>query len=105
MLKSGQDLVHLSLREIYFIETQGRHLLAHTARGSFEVGQSLGQLEKRLSPHGFLRCHTAYLVNAAHIQSLSGTEFIMATGEHIPVSKHRRGKCLQELNRYWGEAI
>lgn len=105
LIKSGQDLVHFSLREIYYFETQGRHLLVHTTRGCFEVGKSLGQLEKRLSPHGFLRCHTAYLVNAAHIQSLSGAEFIMNTGEHIPVSKHRRSKCLQELNRCWGEAI
>lgn len=102
LLKCGSELVHLALRDIRFIETQSRHLLVHTVRGAFETSITLSQLEKKLSSHGFLRCHTAYLVNSAHIKTLAGSEFVMAGGERIPVSKHRRSKCIQELSRYWG---
>ena len=105
MLKCGAELVHLALRDIHFIETQGRHLLVHTARGTYETSMTLSQLEKKLSSHGFLRCHTAYLVNSAHIKTLAGSEFLMDGGQHIPVSKHRRSKCIQELSRYWGDTL
>lgn len=98
---SGETL-HLPVSEICYAETYGRKLLVHGLDRSWEVSGTMGVLEKELEPHGFVRCHTAYLVNAQKIRRISGNELIMADGEHLPISKHRRAKCIQQLNINWG---
>lgn len=101
-LRTAGETLHLPVSEICYAETYGRKLLVHSLGQSWEVSSTIGALEKELGPHGFVRCHTAYLVNAQQIRRISGNELIMTGGEHLPISKHRRAKCIQQLNINWG---
>lgn len=104
-LRASGETLHLPVSEICYAETYGRKLLVHGLGQSWEISSTIGALEKELALHGFVRCHTAYLVNAKQIQRISGNEFIMTDGEHIPISKHRRAKCIQQLNINWRSGL
>jgi len=102
LIKSGTEQVHLTISEIIFAETQGRKLLIHTDKGNYENSSTLASLEETLAPHQFVRCHTAFLINSDRVQKIMSTSLLLTTGEVIPISKHRRTQCVQELSRYWG---
>ncbi len=40
-----------------------RNLLLHTEQGNIICYRSMKELEQELAPHGFVRCHTSYIVN------------------------------------------
>jgi DNA-binding LytR/AlgR family response regulator len=102
VIKSGTELIPLTISEIIYAETQGRKLLIHTDNGNYENTSSLASLEEALAPHRFVRCHTAFLINSDRVQKIMSTSLLLTTGEKIPISKHRRTQCVQELSRYWG---
>lgn len=62
----------------------------------------LSQIEERLSPHGFFRCHRSYLVNMAKIKRIGTDAVVMPDGASIPVSRHRRKKFLDAFAGYMG---
>ncbi len=104
-LRTAGETLHLPISEISYVETYGRKLRVHSPSQSWDVSCTIGALEKELESHGFVRCHTAYLVNSQQIRRISGNELIMAGGEHLPISKHRRAKCIQQLSTNWGRGL
>ena len=62
----------------------------------------LSQVEERLAPHGFFRCHRSYLVNMAQIKRIGVDGAVMPDGTMIPVSRHRRKLFLDAFASYMG---
>jgi two-component system LytT family response regulator len=67
----------------------------------FLLDESLGQLEERLAPLGFLRVHRAELVRLDAVRSLRGeagsTEVELSDGQRAPVSRRLVGELRRRL--------
>ena len=68
---STRRFVLLDADEIYFLESDGHDSWVRTARKTrVRSVRSLGQLEKVLKPHGFVRVHKSYLVNLDRVREV-----------------------------------
>ena len=68
---STRRFVLLDVGEIYFLESDGHDSWVRTARKTrVRSVRSLGQLEKVLKPHGFVRVHKSYLVNLDRVREV-----------------------------------
>lgn len=65
---SEDNWVLLDYQSIYWVEAAGRTVTLHTPEHPpLRVKQKLKDIEARLSSHGFVRVHKAYLVNTAKV--------------------------------------
>ena len=72
---------------ILYIGSRGHTLYIHCRDGSVqECAGRLDEMEERISPDVFCRCHQSYLVNLYYLDNLDGNELTIA-GENLPVSR------------------
>lgn len=69
-LNRGETAYYVSVREIYFFETEGKEVHAHTAEKMFETPLKLYELEEQLPP-GFMRISKSTIVNLDYIYSIT----------------------------------
>lgn len=67
---------------------------------SREVRMNLGDLEKELPSHCFLRCHRSYLVNLGNIRRIEKNRVFLEGVLPVPVSRERRRALFQEFLEY-----
>ena len=68
-LKNGETEFYVPMEEIYFFETEGRELRAHTADRIFFCGYKLYELEEML-PGSFLRVSKSAILNTRQIRAI-----------------------------------
>ena len=73
--------------EIEYLESQGRDTDIVTADGRISVHMKFSDMEKKLSPDMFLRCHRSYIINLAQAKDLARYRFLTKSGIEIPVSQ------------------
>lgn len=74
--------------EILYIEVLDALLKLHTLSGrEYQTSGHLSQLEQRMPPGQFLRCHKSYLVNLDYVEGIRRYSLLLTTGQTIPVSK------------------
>ena len=56
--------------EIDYVETRDRHTILHINEEEFISTMSLKELEDRLLPYGFYRCHRSYLINLQRVREV-----------------------------------
>ncbi len=105
IVKEHSNTRMLKLSEIQYIETDNRKLCIHAKAKMYSYNSTMSELENTLIPHGFIRCHHAYLVNMAFVNSIGNAELELDSGQKIPVSRNKRASCLQALNRYMGAEL
>ena len=66
--------------------------------------ETMSDMEKKLSPHHFVRCNSYYLVNLKYVDSLRGDTLLVA-GNELRISQSRRQAFLTELARYAGGSV
>ena len=69
-LTNGDTEYYIPMEEIYFFETEGREIRAHTADKLFFCGYKLYELEELL-PGSFMRISKSTIVNLDHIYSIT----------------------------------
>ena len=68
---STRHFVLLDTDEIYYLESDDHDTWVRTARKTrVRSVRSLGELEKTLRPHGFVRVHKSYLVNLDRVREV-----------------------------------
>lgn len=60
-----------------------------------EITEGISEMERELSPHGFIRCHRSYLCRVESICRIGKTELTLDSGSVIPVSR----RACAEVNR------
>ncbi|MEQ9467345.1 MAG: LytTR family transcriptional regulator DNA-binding domain-containing protein [Ekhidna sp.] len=85
-IKEGRNTVRLNLKDIKFIQGQKDYVQFTTADRKVMSLMNMKDLEKDLSPKGFLRIHQSYLINTHHISSIS-LEKIRIDKQEFPVSQ------------------
>ena len=72
------------VRDIVYAEVFGNRSVVHLRN---RVLETYAPLSKLLDDTGepFLRCHRSFVVNMDHVAAVRGREFIMDTGEQVPI--------------------
>ena len=69
-LTGGETEYYVPLEDIYFFETEGREIRAHTAEQIFDCSYRLYDLEELL-PGSFMRISKSTIANLDHIYSIT----------------------------------
>lgn len=66
-----RETVFIPIGDIRYIEARGHTVSVAVLDRHFRFRGTLEECENRLRPHGFLRAHRAYLVNARHVVAVT----------------------------------
>ena len=91
------------LKSLRFIETFNRNLLLYTDQENIICYKKMKELETELVQHGFVRCHSGYLVNLFYVKRIEKLDIILTTGERVPISQPKRKEFMERLADYWGD--
>jgi len=69
-LYKGETSFYVPIEEIYFFETEGKQIQAHTADKVFEASYKLYELEEML-PAGFMRVSKSTIINLDAVYSIT----------------------------------
>ena len=92
------------IMDILYVEVDDHELIFHLTDGKFCMRGTMSDMEKKLSPHHFVRCNSYYLVNLKYVDSLRGDTLLVA-GNELRISQSRRQAFLTELARYAGGSV
>ena len=95
---------YLDVGTIFYLETKNKAVLIHAQSGDYMCSDTMRELEAKLSPFGFGRCHQAYIVNTAYVESVTKTD-LLVHGEHIPLSRNRREEFVALLLKEVGATL
>lgn len=85
-IKEGRNTVRLSVDQIQYVKGQKDYVQFSTVDRKVMSLMNMKDLEKELSPKGFLRIHQSYLINTNHITSIS-LERVCLDKQEFPVSQ------------------
>ncbi|MED4601347.1 LytTR family DNA-binding domain-containing protein [Paenibacillus validus] len=69
-LEMEEGIKYVSPKDIIYISKEGKYVQVHIRDKAYHVTYTLVELEQKLEPFGFFRCHKSYLVNLAAIAEL-----------------------------------
>lgn len=95
----------INTNDILYLEVQDHRVQLHCSAECIPCRSSLAALEQELAPHGFFRCHAAYLVNQRYVARLEVSRLLLTNGTAIPISKMRRSKFVAALADYVGDKL
>ena len=94
VVTSARGATVLRLREIDWIEAADNYARIWSGGRSYLLRESLGELERRVGAHGFVRAHRQALVRVGGVRALRAdageTIAVLACGTSVPVSRRRR---------------
>lgn len=96
MVKFGRESAALPTQDIVFIESRRRKLEIHALCGVYETYGTVAAMLDRL-PGEFVRCHKSFIVNLNQVARLNGSEFVLKTGEVVPISQRCRQKARERF--------
>ena len=94
----------VKINNIKYIESNKRVIIIYEKDFKRKIYAKLSDLEKML-PEQFIRCHQSYIVNLGHAKELNSHEFILNTGEKVPVSQAKYRETKNTFIKYLGESI
>ena len=83
-----KSILCLNPDEIMYIENCGTHSIIHSQSQVFECTERLSSLAKRLG-NTLLRCHSGFLVNPLHVESIERFCLTLKNGKKIPVPEKK----------------
>jgi len=97
IVSGGGKSIVLPLRDIDWIEAADNYARIWVGRRSYLLRETLTELERRVTPHGFCRAHRSALVRVESVRELSTTAdgeviAILAGDVQVPVSRRRRAQ-------------
>jgi two-component system LytT family response regulator len=100
---SGALVLHLA--EIDWIEAADNYARLWVKNRSYLLRESLAELERRITPHGFERAHRQALVRIGGVRALhtdrgGGLVAVLACGARVPVSRRRRAAFAAALRSH-----
>lgn len=97
-VKNEKGYFKLFLSDIEYIETINRKVLFHLRNGEKEAGYfKMRDLEDRLEPFFFVRCHNGIIVNVDCIESLHDLTVTLYSGDKIYITRSRKQNLMKKM--------
>ena len=101
---NGQEVITVFfLESILYAEADDKNLHLVSQNGTVLVKMPLGELEERLSPKDFVRCHKSYIVRVSVIRRAISTELYLANGEIVPLARSYKEAAKTTIHAHFGE--
>ena len=88
LVKSGSTHHKILIKDVLYIESQGKKVSVHTKTGRMEYYDTMQELENALGD-SFFRCHRCYLVNMSHIVRYNATSVQLSDGSEIHLAQKK----------------
>jgi DNA-binding LytR/AlgR family response regulator len=88
LVKSGSIHHKIFIKDILYIESQGKKVIVNTVNGIMEYRDKIQELENSLG-ESFFRCHRCYLVNLSHVVRYSATVIWLTNGSEIHLAQKK----------------
>nr|WP_121269950.1 LytTR family DNA-binding domain-containing protein [Pedobacter schmidteae] len=95
-VRQGDGFQKISWVDILYIEGMQNYARLHFKDRELIIHQTMISLEESLPRDNFFRIHKSYLINIAHIDSVSGGR-VFINGNELPISRTRRDDLLKEV--------
>ena len=79
----------IKISKIRCLEGQGKYSFIHTEDAGIECREVLADVEQRLPPDIFFRCHRSFIVNMKYITAYDNTQISLRGGQTVPISKRK----------------
>jgi DNA-binding LytR/AlgR family response regulator len=66
----GKKIVLVNLEDIVWIGVEDELVFVHTHSEKYMMNTTMAELESRLDPHAFFRCHRSSIVNLNHVREI-----------------------------------
>ena len=83
--------------DLYYLEYQSRKLRLVMKHGERMIRGKISEFSERLAPYGFASPHKSFIVNLNQVARLNGSEFVLKTGEVVPISQRCRQKARERF--------
>lgn len=99
-LKCGRTVRPVPIRDILYIEVQGRNSTVHTASEAIETSMSLSSLEEALPSGQFVKPIRYCLAALRYIRTIGETDLGLENGTRLKISRAERENLRQALTAY-----
>ncbi|MHB8692982.1 MAG: LytR/AlgR family response regulator transcription factor [Solirubrobacteraceae bacterium] len=94
----------LSRSTVLYVKAEGDYVRLVADSGRFLVRAAMSELERRWTPHGFVRVHRSYLVNLRRAVEIrpelgGGATVVMSDGSEVPVARRLLGDLRRRLRQ------
>lgn len=91
---NGNDKKNILIKDIIYIETNGRGSIINTIDRDYECSEKINDLEIKLEKYGFFKCHKSFLINLNCVEHLDKEFAYFAKGKkaYISVRKYTETK-------------
>lgn len=97
-IKNKNGFMKLFVSDIQYIETRDRNVVFHCSSGKEVIGRfKIQDLEVRLAPFSFIRCHNGIIVNADYIESIYDLTIVLLDGTKIYTTKSRKKDIIKKV--------
>ncbi|MEK3669822.1 MULTISPECIES: LytR/AlgR family response regulator transcription factor [unclassified Paenibacillus] len=99
LIATDKGIRKISPKSIRYIETEGHHVIYHTAEGDLRQYATISSIEEKLQEYDFYRCNNCYLVNLAYVQRIQGYTVVL-DGVDLRISQPRKKAFVEKLMLY-----
>lgn len=100
-VKEGRSLIQVPRREILYADVQGHYFCVHTTARILRSRIRFQELEDQLKEDpAFLVCYRNILVNLNQVMSIEGPDFLLSSGERVPIQKKLFAEVKQAFANY-----
>ena len=82
--------------DIQYIESKGNFVQLHLRSQRLLTAETLSNMDKKLSTHGFMRVHKSYIININKVKSIQGN-LIQIGSQNIPIGNSYRQVVHQRI--------
>lgn len=99
LVKTAGTSKSVFLKDVYYVESNNKKVIFHTAHGSFEAYAKMESLEAEFGAV-FYRCHRCYLVNMERIAAYSADTIELVGGEKLMLAQKKYPDFVKAFLRY-----
>ncbi len=99
-LSTDNGMDRVAVNQIVYIESQNHVMHINTLEKTYNVYETLRDLESKLPSSRFTRCNNCYLVNLTYVTGVHGN-FVCVPGAELKISRSRRKSFLREVSEFF----
>jgi DNA-binding LytR/AlgR family response regulator len=99
---TGGGVLKINLNDVLYFMQANHTCFCHTLKETVTSTSSLKKINEQIDGFDFVRCNSSFLVNMKFIKAFHKDQFILLTGEAIPLSRQMKKECLQRFADYIG---